>query len=82
MNSSNQVYSQHIQVCKKFWIGLASTLFILLTEDSYVPWGTFNYTGTLRPLYPLSPIREVPAHIFRPDYVEDGEYTDCNIYVW
>lgn len=41
-------------------------------KDTYVPWGTFNYTGTLRPLYPLSATREVPAHIPRPDYAEDG----------
>ncbi|KXN82088.1 Methionine aminopeptidase 1 [Leucoagaricus sp. SymC.cos] len=41
-------------------------------KDTYVPWGTFNYTGTLRPLYPLSERREVPAHIPRPDYAEDG----------
>ncbi|KAF8559548.1 methionine aminopeptidase [Imleria badia] len=39
-------------------------------------YGTFNpfpnyiYAGTLRPVYPLSPKRQVPDHIPRPDYAE------------
>jgi Methionine aminopeptidase len=36
------------------------------------PWPNFKYTGTLRPVYPLSPRRPVPDHIPRPDYAEDG----------
>lgn len=38
----------------------------------YNPFPTFPYTGTLRPAYPLSPRREVPEHIPRPDYSKDG----------
>ncbi|KAF9309843.1 Methionine aminopeptidase 1 [Podila horticola] len=36
------------------------------------PWPGYKYSGPLRPLYPLSPRREVPAHIPRPDYAETG----------
>ncbi|KAI9188658.1 Methionine aminopeptidase 1 [Blastocladiella emersonii ATCC 22665] len=41
----------------------------------YDPWiaeRRFKYTGTLRAQYPLSPRREVPAGIERPDYAETG----------
>jgi methionyl aminopeptidase len=30
------------------------------------------YSGSMRPVYPLSPTREVPEHIKRPDYYKDG----------
>lgn len=36
------------------------------------PFPTFPFTGTLRPVYPLSPRREVPARIKNPDYAKDG----------
>ncbi|KAF9379653.1 Methionine aminopeptidase 1 [Podila verticillata] len=36
------------------------------------PWPGYKYSGLLRPLYPLSPCREVPADIPRPDYAETG----------
>ena len=36
------------------------------------PFPTYPYTGSLRPVYPLSPYRSVPSHIRRPDYAEDG----------
>ena len=36
------------------------------------PFPTFPYTGPLRPVYPLSPKRDVPSHIKRPEYSEDG----------
>ncbi|KAG1831796.1 methionine aminopeptidase [Suillus variegatus] len=41
---------------------------------TYHPFANFDFTGTLRPVYPLSPKREVPEHIPRPDYAthEDG----------
>lgn len=39
---------------------------------SYNPWPGFAFTGKLRP-YPVTKRREVPSHIGRPDYVEDGE---------
>ncbi|KAG8740285.1 Methionine aminopeptidase 1 [Ceratobasidium sp. 414] len=36
------------------------------------PFYNFPFTGTLRPVYPLSPRRVVPPEIPRPDYAEDG----------
>jgi methionyl aminopeptidase len=38
----------------------------------YNPFPTFPYTGSLRPVYPLSPRREVPSHIKKPDYADTG----------
>ncbi|KAH7099243.1 methionine aminopeptidase [Auriculariales sp. MPI-PUGE-AT-0066] len=36
------------------------------------PWPSFRFTGELRPHYPLSPRRAIPAHIPKPDWFEDG----------
>ncbi|KAF2751726.1 methionine aminopeptidase 1A [Sporormia fimetaria CBS 119925] len=36
------------------------------------PFPTFPFTGSLRPVYPLSAKREVPSHIKLPDYAKDG----------
>ncbi|OCK82525.1 methionine aminopeptidase 1A [Lepidopterella palustris CBS 459.81] len=36
------------------------------------PFPTFPFTGSLRPVYPLSPKREVPTKIQHPDYAKDG----------
>ncbi|KAJ2902820.1 uncharacterized protein MKZ38_000101 [Zalerion maritima] len=36
------------------------------------PWPTFNYTGPLRPVYPLSASRKIPNSIPHPDYAADG----------
>lgn len=36
------------------------------------PFPAFSFSGPLRPVYPLSPRREVPADIPRPDYAADG----------
>jgi len=44
-------------------------------DGTFNPFGAFKFTGSLRPVYPLSPKREVPAHIPRPDYAEDGTPT-------
>ncbi|KAF1834178.1 methionine aminopeptidase [Decorospora gaudefroyi] len=38
----------------------------------YNPFPTYSYTGALRPVYPLSPRREVPKGIKLPDYAKDG----------
>ncbi|KAF2501808.1 methionine aminopeptidase [Lophium mytilinum] len=38
----------------------------------YNPYPTFPFTGSLRPVYPLSPRREVPKKIQHPDYAKDG----------
>ncbi|KAG4411693.1 Methionine aminopeptidase 1 [Cadophora malorum] len=39
---------------------------------TYDPFPTFPYTGTLRPVYPLSERRKVPKSIQHPDYWKDG----------
>ncbi|KEZ43743.1 hypothetical protein SAPIO_CDS4378 [Scedosporium apiospermum] len=36
------------------------------------PFPTFNYTGALRPVYPLSPKRVIPKSIRHPEWSEDG----------
>ncbi|TFK54915.1 methionine aminopeptidase [Heliocybe sulcata] len=41
-------------------------------DGSYNPFPTFHFTGPLRPVYPLSPKRQVPDHIPRPEYAESG----------
>lgn len=38
----------------------------------YNPFPTFPYTGSLRPVYPLSAKREVKKSIKLPDYSKDG----------
>ncbi|KAI0165129.1 methionine aminopeptidase 1 [Hypoxylon sp. FL1284] len=38
----------------------------------YNPFPTFSFTGSLRPVYPLSARRIVPSSIMRPDYAETG----------
>jgi methionyl aminopeptidase len=39
---------------------------------TYNPFPTFPYTGSLRPVYPLSERRQVPKSIKHPDYWKDG----------
>ncbi|KAF9069665.1 peptidase M24, structural domain-containing protein [Rhodocollybia butyracea] len=41
--------------------------------DSYNPFPDYNFTGTVRPVYPLSPKRSIPEHIPRPEYAITGE---------
>lgn len=36
------------------------------------PFPTFSYTGSLRPVYPLSETRVVPSGIPKPEYWKDG----------
>ena len=38
----------------------------------YNPFPTFPYTGSVRPVYPLSERRKVPDRIAQPDYAKDG----------
>ncbi|KIM49149.1 hypothetical protein M413DRAFT_15318 [Hebeloma cylindrosporum] len=46
----------------------------LLSDGTFNPFENYNFTGTVRPVYPLSPMRKVPEHIPRPDYVAaDGK---------
>ncbi|KAF8228196.1 methionine aminopeptidase [Tricholoma matsutake] len=42
------------------------------TRDFYNPFPNYAFTGSVRPMYPLSDRRKVPDHIPRPDYAEDG----------
>ncbi|KAL6705842.1 Methionine aminopeptidase 1 [Coniothyrium glycines] len=42
------------------------------TTGHFNPFPTFPYTGSLRPVYPLSPRREVKKSIKLPDYAKDG----------
>ncbi|MCJ1341757.1 Methionine aminopeptidase 1 [Bachmanniomyces sp. S44760] len=42
------------------------------SQSLYNPFPTFPFTGSMRPVYPLSPRRQVPESIQRPDYAEDG----------
>ncbi|KAF5355562.1 hypothetical protein D9758_006323 [Tetrapyrgos nigripes] len=41
-------------------------------KDSYNPFPNYSYTGSIRPMYPLSARRRVPDHIPRPEYAADG----------
>ncbi|KAL7753451.1 Methionine aminopeptidase 1 [Sorochytrium milnesiophthora] len=56
---------------KKNW-STHKTLHGPVAPQLYDPFPNLQYTGTLRPVYPLSPMRSVPAHIPRPDYAETG----------
>ncbi|KZT54293.1 methionine aminopeptidase [Calocera cornea HHB12733] len=42
------------------------------SSGKHDPWPFFTYTGSVRPAYPLSPRREVPESIPKPDYWKDG----------
>jgi methionyl aminopeptidase len=39
---------------------------------TFNPYPTYPFTGPLRPVYPLSPKREVPKHIPHPVWWADG----------
>ncbi|KAG7719921.1 hypothetical protein KL949_001500 [Ogataea haglerorum] len=41
--------------------------------DVYDPFPNFEYTGPLRPAYPLSPPRGIPDKIQKPDYAQNGK---------
>lgn len=41
-------------------------------DGLYDPFPTFDYTGPLRAVYPLSATRQVPKSIPHPDYWKDG----------
>ncbi|KAE8149820.1 hypothetical protein BDV25DRAFT_140465 [Aspergillus avenaceus] len=38
----------------------------------YNPFPTYSFTGSVRPVYPLSPMRTLPKSIRRPDWSETG----------
>ncbi|PBK84699.1 methionine aminopeptidase [Armillaria gallica] len=43
-----------------------------IEDGSYNPFPSYEYTGSMRPMYPLSAKRTVPLHIPRPEYADDG----------
>jgi hypothetical protein len=50
-------------------------------DGTYNPFPNYNFTGSMRPAYPLSSKRKIPDHIQLPDYVTDGpdiKY-DCGV---
>ncbi|KDQ60852.1 hypothetical protein JAAARDRAFT_151660 [Jaapia argillacea MUCL 33604] len=44
-------------------------------DGTFIGFPNFKYTGSLRPIYPLSQRRVVPPHIPRPDYADNGTPT-------
>ncbi|CCE88862.1 Piso0_001651 [Millerozyma farinosa CBS 7064] len=42
------------------------------SDEPYDPFPDYQYTGDLRPSYPLTPRRPIPKHIKVPDYAQDG----------
>ncbi|KAJ5202092.1 Methionine aminopeptidase 1 [Penicillium cinerascens] len=42
------------------------------TTGNFNPFPSFQFTGSLRPVYPLSPKRTVPSTIPYPDYAKNG----------
>lgn len=44
----------------------------VVTAGLYNPFPTYPYTGSVRPVYPLSPRRPVPKSIKHPDWAETG----------
>lgn len=45
---------------------------LMRTEGIYNPFPTYSYTGSVRPVYPLSARRTVPKSIPHPDWAETG----------
>ncbi|KAF9532949.1 peptidase M24, structural domain-containing protein [Crepidotus variabilis] len=41
-------------------------------DGTYNPFPNYNFTGSLRPHYPLTGKRVVPDHIPKPEYADDG----------
>jgi methionyl aminopeptidase len=41
-------------------------------DGHFNPFPAFMFTGSLRPVYPLSPRRTVPEKIRHPDYAHNG----------
>ncbi|KAF8323195.1 methionine aminopeptidase [Clavulina sp. PMI_390] len=65
-NFVSTLFSRHI--LSLLW----ATLIVLFPQGPSNPFPSFQFTGALRPAYPLSPKRAVPDDIEKPDYVNDG----------
>lgn len=72
-----QIQSEHKTIHKKS--NILTNLFppkVVSEPDPatghFNPFPSFQFTGALRPLYPLSPMRTVPQSIPHPDYAKGG----------
>ncbi|PFH54383.1 hypothetical protein AMATHDRAFT_135259 [Amanita thiersii Skay4041] len=45
---------------------------VSFNDGCYNPFPNYPFTGTMRPMYPLSQTRVVPDHITRPEYAVSG----------
>ncbi|PPR04919.1 hypothetical protein CVT24_007163 [Panaeolus cyanescens] len=61
-----------VKIKRSFFV-LLHTEITIFAEGTYNPFPSFNFTGSMRPVYPLSPKRKVPDHIPRPEYAADGK---------
>jgi len=50
----------------------SAVLILVVAEGIFNPFPKFNFSGDLRPHYPLSDKREIPPHIVKPDWWQDG----------
>ncbi|KAK3720117.1 Methionine aminopeptidase 1 [Vermiconidia calcicola] len=50
-------------------------------DGHYNPFPSYPYTGSLRPVYPLSPRRAVPEKIRHPDYAHNGIPASEQVYI-
>ncbi|OLL25036.1 Methionine aminopeptidase 1 [Neolecta irregularis DAH-3] len=57
---------------KKSWINHKTVHKSATVSGIFNPFPQYGFTGPLRPAYPLSPTRLLPAAIKKPDYAEDG----------
>ncbi|KAI9472684.1 Methionine aminopeptidase 1 [Coemansia sp. RSA 989] len=58
---------------RKSWAAHKSEHVVQDPKRTYDPFPSYPYTGTLRPVYPLTPKRYVPEDIPRPDYAERSD---------
>lgn len=60
----------HVRLCSK---ARSNSVPVVSGGDgTFNPFYNHRFSGSLRPVYPLSPPRIVPEHIKRPDYAESG----------
>ncbi|KAI9490924.1 peptidase M24, structural domain-containing protein [Zychaea mexicana] len=57
---------------KKNWGSHKAVHKAKIESEPHNPFPNYKFTGPLRPVYPLSPKREVPGEIAKPDYAVTG----------
>jgi methionyl aminopeptidase len=77
--TTDDTAAQGMWVRHRHLLYLQPTTLLGSADDIYNPFPQFHFTGTLRPVYPLSPKRLVPEHIHLPDYAETGACFCCVI---